>query len=413
MEAVRADRAFDGERELPGGALVLLDGGRIVAVLPGAAPAPDGVPVTHLPGTTLLPGLVDAHVHLCGDGGPDALTRVPAQTAAEREDVVATALRAHLAAGVTTVRDLGDHHWAVLGRAGRGPRAGEPRVVASGPPLTSPGGHCSSMGGQVRGSRELRDAVRERVERGADVVKVMVSGGSMTPGSDLLALQFDPDEVGPVVRLAHAAGLPVTAHAHSVAAVEVSLAAGVDGVEHCTCLTAAGLQSPEPLFRALAAAGTWVCPTLGRAPGSAPSAQAVEVAARTGWSVEGRIAQVGRLAAAGARIVSGSDAGIHPGKPHGVLPWAVAELVAGGVPAQVALASATSAAADACRLGAVTGRLRPGLSADLLLVDGDPTTRITDLTRVRRVVVRGDVGTGPSPTPGQASATSHPTSLGR
>jgi len=400
VEAVRADRVFDGERDLPGGALVLLDGARIVAVRPGDAPAPDGVPVAHLPGTTLLPGLVDAHVHLCGDGGPDALTRVPAQTPAEREDVVARALRAHLRAGVTTVRDLGDHHWAVLGRAAGGPRDGEPRVVAAGPPLTTPAGHCWSMGGQVRGARELADAVRERAERGADVVKVMVSGGSMTPGSDLLALQFGVVEVGLVVRLAHAAGLPVTAHAHSVAAVEVSLAAGVDGIEHCTCLTGAGLESPEPLFRALAAAGTWVCPTLGRAPGSEPSPQAVEVAARTGWSVAGRIEQVGRLAAAGARIVSGSDAGIHPGKPHGVLPWAVAELVAGGASPLAALASATSAAADACGLGAVTGRLRPGLSADLLLVDGDPTSRITDLTRVRRVVVRGHVVTGPTGPPG-------------
>lgn len=389
MEAVRADRAFDGERDVAGGALVLFDGGRIVAVEPGAAPAPDGVPVVHLPGTTVLPGLVDAHVHLCGDGGPDALTRVPAQTAAEREEVVAAALRAHLRAGVTTVRDLGDHHWAVLERAAGGPRAGEPRVLASGPPVTTQGGHCWSMGGQAGGPRQLADAVRERVERGADVVKVMVSGGSMTPGSDLLALQFDAEEVGLLVRLAHAAGLPVTAHAHSVAAVEVSLAAGVDGIEHCTCLTAAGLAAPGPLFRELAAAGTWVCPTLGRAPGAEPSPQALAVAARTGWSVAGRIAQVGRLAAAGARIVSGSDAGIHPGKPHGVVPWAVAELVAGGVEPRAALASATSAAADACGLGAVTGRLRPGLSADLLLVDGDPTTRITDLARVRRVVVRG------------------------
>jgi len=389
VEAVRADRAFDGERDVAGGALVLFDGGRIVAVEPGAAPAPDGVPVVHLPGTTVLPGLVDAHVHLCGDGGPDALTRVPAQTAAEREEVVAAALRAHLRAGVTTVRDLGDHHWAVLERAAGGPRAGEPRVLASGPPVTTQGGHCWSMGGQAGGPRQLADAVRERVERGADVVKVMVSGGSMTPGSDLLALQFDAEEVGLLVRLAHAAGLPVTAHAHSVAAVEVSLAAGVDGIEHCTCLTAAGLAAPGPLFRELAAAGTWVCPTLGRAPGAEPSPQALAVAARTGWSVAGRIAQVGRLAAAGARIVSGSDAGIHPGKPHGVVPWAVAELVAGGVEPRAALASATSAAADACGLGAVTGRLRPGLSADLLLVDGDPTTRITDLARVRRVVVRG------------------------
>jgi imidazolonepropionase-like amidohydrolase len=133
-----------------------------------------------------------------------------------------------------------------------------------------------------------------------------------------------------------------------------------------------------------------VCPTLGRTPGSRPSPQAAELAARTGWSVAGRLAQVGALAAAGTRLVSGSDAGIHPGKPHGVLPYAVAELASTGVGPVRALASATSLAAAACGLGAVTGRLRPGLSADLLVVAGDPTGHLADLTRVRRVVVRGD-----------------------
>jgi imidazolonepropionase-like amidohydrolase len=231
--------------------------------------------------------------------------------------------------------------------------------------------------------------VRERAERGVDVVKLVVSGGSMTAGSDLLALQYGVEDVTHVVRAAHAAGLPVTAHAHSVESVRVCLAGGVDGIEHCTCLTERGLQRPADLFGALAAAGTWVCPTIGRTPGSRPSPQAEELAARTGYTVAGRLAQVGALASAGVRLVSGSDAGIHPGKPHGVLPYAVAELVSTGVDPVRALASATSVAAAACGLREVTGRLRPGLSADLLVVAGDPTVEIDDLTRVRRVLVRG------------------------
>lgn len=390
MRAYHADAGFDGERAMRAGVVVVVDGDRIVGVEPSARDLPEGLPVTRLAGTTVLPGLVDAHVHLCGDGGPDALARVPGQSAAEREQVVRRALAAHLRAGVTAVRDLGDHHWAVAERAAAGPRDGEPRVVASGPPITTPGGHCASMGGGTgRGAQELIAAVRERVERRVDVVKVMVSGGSMTAGSDLLTLQYGPAQVTEVVRAAHGAGLPVTAHAHSVESVAVCLAADVDGIEHCTCMTASGLQRPEPLFRALAAAGTWVCPTIGRAPGSTPSPQAAELAARTGYTVAARLAQVGRLAGLGARIVSGSDAGIHPGKPHGVLPWALVELVTAGVPPVTALASATSVAAAACGLGAVTGRLRAGLSADLLFVDGDPTERIEDLTRVRRVVLRG------------------------
>lgn len=391
MRAYHADAGFDGDLGWRGSAVVVVERDRIVGVGRSARDLPDGMPVIRLAGTTVLPGLIDAHVHLCGDGGPDALVRVPEQTAAGREQVVRRALADHLRAGVTSVRDLGDHHWAVADRAAAGPRDGEPRVVTSGPPITTPGGHCASMGGGTgRQARALAAAVQERAERRVNVVKVMVSGGSMTAGSDLLALQYGPAEVAEVVRAAHQAGLPVTAHAHSVESVEACLAAGVDGIEHCTCITARGLERPEPLFRALAAAGTWVCPTVGRAPGSAPSSQAAELSARTGYTVAGRLAQVGQIARAGARLVSGSDAGIHPGKPHGVLPYAVTELVTAGLTPAAALASATSVAAAACGLGGTTGRLRAGLAADLLFVDGDPTARIADLTQVRRVVLRGE-----------------------
>jgi imidazolonepropionase-like amidohydrolase len=386
VHGYRCDRAFDGERSLPGGALVLVDGGRIVDVRPGAAPAPDGCPVTHEHGATLLPGLVDTHVHLCGDAGPDALAHIPGRAPEELERVVRASLLRHVRAGVTTVRDLGDHRWAVVDRV---PREDEPRVLASGPPITAPGGHCATMGGEARGPDALARAVRERADRGADVVKIMVSGGAMTAGSDLLALQYDAAELALVVRQAHAAGLPVVAHAHPVAAVEACLAAGVDAIEHATCLTGQGLVTPEPLLRELAAAGTWVCPTLGRRPGSEPSAQALEVMARTGYTFEARFAQVGRFAAAGVRLVSGSDAGIHPGKPHGVLPHAVAELVLGGIAPEAALRSATSTAADACGLSGVTGAIRTGLDADLLIVNGDPRAEIGDLARVRRVVRQG------------------------
>ncbi len=122
MRGYRADRAFDGERVLPGGALVLVDGERIVAVQPAGASAPADVPVTALPGTTLLPGLVDAHVHLCGDDGPRALDQLPELTARQVDRIVATGLQRQLAAGVTTVRDLGD----TTGRSSTGRRGPDP-----------------------------------------------------------------------------------------------------------------------------------------------------------------------------------------------------------------------------------------------------------------------------------------------
>jgi imidazolonepropionase-like amidohydrolase len=392
VHGYRADTVFDGERALPGGALVLVDGDRIVGVEAGGAAAPDGCEVTRLPGTTLLPGLIDGHVHLCGDAGPNALDRIPDLTPAELDLVVATALRAHLAAGVTTVRDLGDHHFTVVDRH-HTPAEG-PRVVAAGPPVTSVGGHCWSMGGAVATADDLRAAVRERVEHGADVVKVMVSGGVMTTTTDVLACQFTLDEVRLLVEEAHRHGLPVTAHAHPVTAVEVALAAGVDGIEHATCLTPDGVRTPPALVDGLAAAGTFVCPTFGfdaAALGGSLPPQVSAAMTRGRMSLDDRPAQIAELIRGGVTIVSGVDCGINPAKPHGLVPHSVAELVRCGMTPVAALASATSVAARACGVAEHTGRLRAGLDADLLIVDGDPMTDITALRRVRMVISRGRV----------------------
>jgi imidazolonepropionase-like amidohydrolase len=161
---VAAWHAFDGMRFLAGGAQVLVDGGVIVAVEPRHTPYPRDWPVIEFPGGTVLPGLVDTHVHLVGGGEPDALALDADRSGAEREQVIRRSLQQHLEQGVTAVRDLGDSQWAVLDRAARD---GEPSVVGSGPPITSPGGHCAAMGGAASGAAALRALVAERDERGA------------------------------------------------------------------------------------------------------------------------------------------------------------------------------------------------------------------------------------------------------
>jgi imidazolonepropionase-like amidohydrolase len=176
--AYRADAAFDGERPIPGGVLVLVAGEAIVGVESGTAPVPGGYGEVYRPGTTLLPGLIDAHTHLCGNDQPDALDRLPGLGPDELDATVTAAMSAQLANGITAVRDLGDQSWTVVERH-RG-RPDGPTVVASGPPITSVDGHCASMGGQAHGVAELRRAVRERADRGADLVKIMTSGGVMT-----------------------------------------------------------------------------------------------------------------------------------------------------------------------------------------------------------------------------------------
>ncbi|MCZ7375916.1 amidohydrolase family protein [Micromonospora sp. WMMC250] len=389
--AVRAGRMFDGERLVDGGVLVLLDGGRIVDVRRGRAEAPEGWPVREVPDGTLLPGLVDAHVHLCADAGPDALGRLADRAETDLDAVVEASLRAHLRAGITTVRDLGDRRDAVLRWRGRGVRDDLPTVVAAGAPVTSIGGHCWALGGEASGVDGVREAVRLRAAAGADLVKIMASGGVFTPGTDTTRPQFTDQELAAAVNQAHDLGLPVTAHAHALSAVEQALRVGVDGIEHCTCVTATGAHVPEELAERLAASGIVVCATLGTDPAVVTPPEVVEMAARAGLSEAALRASTATLHRAGVRLVAGSDAGLGPAKPHGILPETLVEYVACGIPATAALTAATSAGAEVCGLGGRKGRVRPGFEADLLIVDGDPTSDITVLRRPLAVYRAGDL----------------------
>jgi imidazolonepropionase-like amidohydrolase len=146
---------------------------------------------------TLLPGLIDAHTHLVTDSGDSALDRVAGHTTQQIEEVVTQALADQLAAGVTTVRDLGDRRYCVLERRDRQRSTPlyDPTIVASGPPVTSTGGHCHFLGGEVSGPESIVGAVAERVERGVDIIKVMASGGVNTPGTDVMATKFTTAEL--------------------------------------------------------------------------------------------------------------------------------------------------------------------------------------------------------------------------
>jgi len=387
MIAIEAEGVFDGELYSGGGVVVVIDGENVVSVGPAGTAEP-GSEVVRFDGCTVMPGLIDTHVHLCCDSGPGALDRIPDFSPAELDEVIETSLRAHLASGVTTVRDLGDRDWAVVEWRAQHADALLPTIVASGPPITVPNGHCWNMGGAVVGTDALREAVAERATRGADVVKIMASGGVNTPGTDPAAAQFTAEEILVVVAESHAHGLPVTAHAHSLDAIRFALAAGVDGIEHCSFITASGAAVDDAVVRELATAGTAVCPTLGIVPGAIPPPAVLEMMRKTGVDYEARMRLFARLHDAGVHLVSGSDAGINPGKAHGIFPEAVIGLVEGGVSPIEALATATARAAIALKLP-TKGHLSPGSDADLLVVRGNPTTDITALRSAHAVYLRG------------------------
>jgi imidazolonepropionase-like amidohydrolase len=393
--AVRATRLFDGiSSTLLPDPLVLIDGGRIVAA-ESRLRAPADAEVVTLDDATLLPGLIDTHVHLGFDASPDPVGRLAGRDDEQALRAMTEAAEAALRGGVTTVRDLGDRAYLALGLRGR---AGLPTILASGPPLTTPGGHCHYLGGAVVPTvAGVRASVREHVERGVDVIKIMASGGNLTPGSRQDVAQFPLELLRAAVEEAHWHGLAVTAHAHAVPAIADALAAGADGMEHVSFWTATGVDAPGELIQLIADRKTIVGATIGQAPppASMPGlGPPPEVRARLPLL----ISNMRRLHAAGAVMVVGSDAGIAPVKPHDAVRYAPEMLGVLGISQAEALHMITSKAAGVLGLGNRKGRVAPGFDADILAVDGDPLADPDALHRIRAVWARGTLAFSPPAT---------------
>ena len=382
LTALQASWLFDGTGSaLISDPVVLIEGSTIRGVSSGGSP-PRGATVIDLSGATLLPGLVDTHVHLAFDTSADAVGNLARRQDGEVADAMKCAGRDALRGGVTTVRDLGDRGYLSLGLRGQ---AGLPTIIAAGPPITTPAGHCHYLGGTAEPTVEgVVIAVREHAARGVDVIKIMASGGSLTPGSRQDLAQFPAEVLRAAVDEAHRLGLPVTAHAHAVGAIADAVAAGVDGMEHVSFWTADGVDAPAGLIRLIADRQIAVGATVGMrpVPGRTPPP---EVAAR----LPAIMANTRRLHQAGALMVAGTDAGIAPVKPHDAVRYAPAMLVQLGYGQAEALRTITSVAAGVCGLAHRKGRVAPGFDADVLAVDGDPIADPDALHRVRAVYARG------------------------
>jgi imidazolonepropionase-like amidohydrolase len=376
--AIRAARLFDGvSGTMTTDPMLVLDGRRIVAVDHHEQPPPDAE-VLDLGDVTLLPGLVDTHVHFAFDASADPVGALAARSDHEALAAMTAAARDAAAGGVTTVRDLGDRAYLALRLRGT---EGLPTIVAAGPPITTPGGHCHYLGSPTS---DPRQAVREHAERGVDVIKIMASGGTLTPGTKQECAQFAPEQLRAAVEEAHRHGLPVTAHAHGTQAIIEALAAGVDGMEHVSFWTADGIDDRPDIIELIANRRIVVGATMGLRPipGAAPPAQ---VAAR----LPKIIGNTRRLVEAGAPVVAGTDAGIGPVKPHDVARYTLPFFAQLGIGPLEALRTLTSAAAAVCGLADRKGRLAAGHDADILAVHGDPTRDLEAMHRIAAVYLAG------------------------
>ncbi len=352
--------------------MVLVEDGRIAAVGTAVDPGHD---IHDLGSVTLMPGLVDCHQHLVFDGAGSLEEQVVGCSDDELRSRAYDAARTAVLGGVTTVRDLGDRNYVTLDLRGD---PDLPTILCSGPPITTVGGHCWFLGGECSTRDEMIAAVCDRLERGCDVVKIMATGGFLTPATPMWKSQFGLEDLKLVVREAHAAGVAVAAHCHGLQGIGDAIDAGVDTIEHCTFLNESMHPAPAPaLLDRLAASDTVISATIGSTPDTVHPEEIERI-------LPGVFDALSAVRSRGGQIVVGSDAGINPFKPHDVARYAIHDLHTLGMGPIEALQTMTRDGADALSLPA-KGRIEVAADADLMAVDGDPETDPDALTRVVQV----------------------------
>ena len=379
---------IDGTGAEPGrGRAVVVESGRIASVVDEAR-APRGRRID-LAGCTLLPGLINCHVHLCLGAEADPVRVLKDEPAALTALKALRRAKETVEAGVTTVRDLGWRDYvemSVRRAVGEGLFPG-PRILAAGRPICMTGGHGHWLGREADGPDDARKAVREQLKAGADVIKLIATGGVMTPGVEPGSPQLTLEEMRAAIEEARKAGRLTAAHAQGASGIADAVEAGITTIEHGIFLT-------DEILESMKRKGVFLVPTLA-APaaisGGGLAAGIPEFMVRKSDAViPDHIASFQRAAKAGVGIAAGADSGT-PLNLHGSLLPELQLMVAHGMTPLEAIRSATSVAAEALGLGGATGRVAPGYAADLLAVAGQPAERIEALGEVRLVLARGGI----------------------
>ncbi|SHJ05021.1 Imidazolonepropionase [Hymenobacter daecheongensis DSM 21074] len=380
---------------------LVLEKGRVTAVQPGYTTGTAADKVIDLQSRTVLPGLIDCHVHLEHETSKAAFLQEFTQNPA---DVAFSALgyaRKTLLAGFTTVRDLGGSgvNVALRNAVNAGQVVG-PRIFTAGKAISGTGGHMDPTNGYredlmgvpgpaegvANGPDQCRQAVREQYKRGVDLIKIASTGGVLSVAKDGSSAQMTEVEIRAVVETARDLGLRVACHAHGAEGMKRAIRAGVQSIEHGTLMDDETMQLMKKY-------GTWYVPTItagksvadsARIPGYYPPLVTPKALA-IGPKLQ---ANFGRAYKAGVRIAFGTDAAVYR---HGVNALEFQYMVEAGMPAYEALRAATVSAAELLGESENLGTLEPGKLADLVAVDGDPLQDIKIMQRVRFVMKQGVV----------------------
>jgi imidazolonepropionase-like amidohydrolase len=402
VTVLKAARVFDGKSDavvLNGS--VIVEGTKITAVGVGLTP-PAGATLVDLGDATLLPGFIDAHVHLTEESGDnwyqdtvDGMRRTVAEQAIRSTEYA----RKTLLAGFTTVRNVGAGDYVDIGlrsaiNAGVVPG---PRMLTAAYALGARGGHCDNTGfpylffghetgvaeGVASGPDQFRDAVRSQLKYGADVIKVCATGGVLSLTDEVDTPQLTQAEMDALVDEAHRLRKKTAAHAHGAEGAKVAIRAGIDSIEHGSLLD-------EEALKLMKERGTYLVPTAmaveytARRPRNYPP----EIAEKAKKAGDAHAAMLRKTIQMGVKIGLGTDSAV---SPHGLNAQEFGLLVAHGMSAAAALRAGTSSDARLLGLDSQLGTLEAGKAADIVAVPGDAIADIKSTERVLFVMKGGKV----------------------
>jgi len=377
--------------------VVIVKDGRIEAVSPArSADIPKGIEVLDLQGHTLLPGLIDMHVHLTSGGGYHGYERL--KLTDERRAILGVVhAKQTLMAGFTTVRNVGAGSFgdvALRDAINDGDIPG-PRMLVSGPPIGITGGHCSdnnllppeygiSGEGVADGPWAARTAVRRNIKYGADLIKTCSTGGVLSKGTKVGAPQYTVEELTALIDEAHSRGLKVASHAHGAEGIINALIAGADTIEHASFIDDEGIRLAIENDAALSMDIYVTEYILGEGASAGILEESLEKERMTGATQRSNFR---KAVEAGATIVYGTDAGVYP---HGQNAKQLSRMTRFGMTPLQALQSATTVAAEVMGLGYEVGKIETGYAADFVAVEGNPIEQI-ELLEAPSAVIKGGV----------------------
>ncbi len=388
--------------KLLGESTIVIEGKRIKEVRAGHADIAGATKMTDLPMSTCLPGLIDSHVHLTMEFSPTAYSdqfRLNIADFAIRSTVYA---KRTLEAGFTTVRNLADQEGDSISlrnaiNAGLVPG---PRIYTAGVAVGSTGGHADFTDGYrkdlagdpgpkqgiINSPEDAWKAIRQHYKDGADLIKIMPSGGVLDESSSVDNAQLTLEEVKAIVTAAHDYGFTVAAHAHGAEGIRRAIVGGVDSIEHGTFMSDEDMKLAKEH-------GTWLVPTIiagkfveekAKIPGNYPP-QVAAKAMQVGPIIQ---ATAGKAYKAGVKIAFGTDAGVYP---HGENAKEFKYMVDAGMPPMFVIQAATTHAAQLLKHEKDIGSIAPGKFADVIAVDGNPLDDVTLLQKVRFVMKEGTI----------------------